>query len=129
VFGFAYEQEVNTRLENLKVTWAEALKGMEQSILDRCGEVIHHLRDEIENLRDEKANLEARVDELEKSYAQSSIKRVEEEEPAVQVSPGFRRFSQRKRDFERDHQKDGMTRTGQQIAENDKAIRAAKEKK
>ena len=81
-----------------------------------------NLQDQIENLRDEKANLEQRVDELEKSYATGSIQREQNEEPAVQVAPGFQRFSQRKRNFEREHAADGMTPTGRQILANQNQV-------
>jgi len=118
VFGLVTEQELIDRLNSLNRDLMANIDRLEK----RFEQFQRSAEDTIENLRDEKANLEQRVDELEKSYATGSIQREQNEEPAVQVAPGFQRFSQRKRNFEREHAADGMTPTGRQILANQNQV-------
>jgi len=65
----------------------------------------------------------ARLEELEKSYATGYIKQGTPKEPDSPVVPGFVPWSKRKAQWERDHQKNTLNPTAQQIVRNNEAMK------
>jgi hypothetical protein len=79
---------------------------------------LKQLRDDVDSATQ---NLQEQITELKLPDAVSHAK-PKETDDKVQIDPGFRRFSQRKRDYEQANRTPELTEVGRQIAENARLI-------
>lgn len=105
------------RIDKVETGQGALAKGLEQinAALTTGDE---RLRGELEGIAD---NLQAQIVELGKLPLDAAPK-PKEVDGKTQIDPGFRRFTSRKKDWERAHAQPKTTETGKQIEENHRLI-------
>lgn len=103
------------------------LDELRQSLIERLEQISQQHKQDLEELC--KA-LTERIAELEEEVARIPATKPDKKPEEMTVVRGRTLFSQRKKEYERAHRKDGLNPTARQIARNDEEIqKAAKTRK